>query len=127
MTAPYVLPPIKYEPTGTTNHGRKVYEVTAGGFFSTSNGAVEVPVGYLTDLASIPSALFLLRPDDDRWDVSAIIHDVACRCARLNIRFMTYRIADRLLYDAMLLEGSPKWIALAFWTFVRAKHIMGID
>lgn len=110
-----------YEPTGESRDGRPIYCVTASfGYLVRFGGklhSVNVPNGFLTDLASIPSLPFMPKPGGSLWDDAAIVHDVACIEARKGIR--TRREADAIFYHALRERGCRAYTAWVFWAAVR--------
>jgi hypothetical protein len=109
---------IPYEPTGGFGDGRALYCVTGKTTYLTPDCKVkiEVPAGYVTDLASIPK-LLLLSPKSSLWDDAAIVHDKACDDARDGR--ITRRQADAVFYHAMRERGCTLFTATVLWTSVR--------
>lgn len=71
--------------------------------YYTAQGAIEVPSGFLTDLASIPRVFWPLVPVNGRHRAAAILHDylyVTQPCTRAE--------ADALFLDAMR-AGGVRW------------------
>jgi hypothetical protein len=79
-----------------------------------------VPSGYITDLASIPKAFFLLDPADKAWAAPAVMHDWLCDEARAGR--ITMKEADALFFEALRDNGVSYVTAMAFWVFVRSMH-----
>lgn len=75
--------------------------------------AIQVPAGFLTDLASFPR---IVRPVLDAQTPTthrpATVHDFIY--THLTHRF-TKREADRIFYEALLEEGAGQWVAWAMW------------
>lgn len=77
---------------------------------------IEVPKGFVTDLATIPRIFWSFdSPFDGKYMSSAILHDYLYACSLAHNR----QEADRILYSAMLAEGSSKWTANKFYFAVR--------
>lgn len=115
--------PVQYQPTGETRNGRPLYVVTRPfSYFCRDYPPIFVPIGYVTDLASIPVTMFWLKPNNPKWDAAAIVHDKACRLVGRIGTKITQTQADALLYYAMLDLGASKVMAFGFWTWVRNFH-----
>lgn len=75
---------------------------------------VRVPVGFETDLASVPRVLWSLVPPFGRYSKAAIVHD------RLyNIQDRPKKKADKLFLRAMKDLGVPFWKRKVMYRFVR--------
>ncbi len=72
---------------------------------------ITVPVGFQTDLASIPAAVWVLIPKVGKYDKAAVIHDfLYCHngCTRGE--------ADGVLQEAMRVLKVPGWrLKLIYW------------
>jgi hypothetical protein len=95
-----------------------VWEVGAEG----SGIEIRVPVGFLSDGASIPWPLSIVLNRWGRWRRAACLHD-HCH-ARIRIGYPhphtpTRKDADRQFYDAMLASGVWRVTALVFRAAVR--------
>lgn len=85
-------------------------------------GTITVPVGTVTDLASIPRILrnvWFLDPNG-RSRRPAVLHDYLYRGGDRYGTGMTRAKADRLLRIALQSEGAGRWVAAVFWLGVRA-------
>ena len=75
---------------------------------------ITVPVGFITDFASIPKQLrWLFKPNDKQYAKSSVIHD-----------FMYRKVYDRQFADEVFCEGSkvlgtPKWKRVMMYTALR--------
>lgn len=77
---------------------------------------LKVPKGFVTDLASIPRIFWSFdSPFNGKYMSAAILHDYLYACSIAHSR----QEADRILYSAMLAEGSSKWTANKFYFAVR--------
>ena len=99
---------------------------------ATSPNVVEVPVGFMTDFASIPRLLWWLWPPAGPWAKAAALHDWLYK-TRLVFHLLdhgadmvqkapyacTRREADGTLYDAMIVSGVAKRDALCIYLGVR--------
>lgn len=65
---------------------------------------IEVPAGFVTDLASVPRILWMLLPPDGKYAKAAIIHDYLYDNA-----LRTKAEADCIFLDGMRVLGVPKW------------------
>ena len=121
----------EYKLTGKTKNGRKLYITLNDFWYLMPDGKnptlVEyfVGSGFVTDLASIPNFLFMLKPNSSLWASAAIVHDAACNGVRKGL--LTYKDADALLYYAMIECGSTKLLAWGFWAYVSLRHKLGLE
>lgn len=77
----------------------------------------EVPEGFRTDLASVPSILWPLIGPFGKWSVAAIIHDYLYdKSFEGNI---SREQADKIFYDAMIKHHVAKPTALVMYWAVR--------
>lgn len=65
---------------------------------------IKIPVGFITDLASVPRIMWSFLPPDGKYAKAAIIHDYLYDNA---LRSKTE--ADLIFLDAMTVLGVPKW------------------
>ena len=73
---------------------------------------IVVPIGFVTDFASIPRILRLIIPKLGRWNKAAVLHDHAYQT-----QSMTRKQVDSLFRDAMRDLGVVRWkIFLMFWS-----------
>ncbi|MBC6572515.1 DUF1353 domain-containing protein [Escherichia coli] len=75
---------------------------------------IEVPAGFITDLASVPRIFWVLLPPDGRYAKAAIIHDYLYDNA-----LRTKKEADRIFLEGMKVLGVPKWKRLVMYCAVR--------
>lgn len=72
---------------------------------------IVVPVGFVTDFASIPRLFRLLIPKLGRYNKAAVLHDHAYQT-----QTMSRKQADNLFRDAMIDLGVAKWkYTLMYW------------
>lgn len=69
-----------------------------------NSDVIDVPAGFLTDLARVPRFLWMLLPPDGKYAKAAIIHDYLYDNA-----LRTKAEADRIFLDGMTVLGVPKW------------------
>lgn len=78
-----------------------------------SGDVVTVPVGFVTDFASIPWVIWSWLPSWGKYGKAAVIHDYIyqthCR---------TRDEADRIFYEAMLVSGTKPWKARLMYSAV---------
>jgi len=99
------------------------YEVGALG----SGRVVAVPVGFVTDGASVPRPLWWLLPAWGRYSRAAVVHDFLCdRIERgaAHIHAADRRTADAIFYEAMTVCGVNNVIKFSIWLAVRAFAII---
>lgn len=75
-------------------------------------GLIEAPAGFVTDLCSKPQ-LALAFMGDNEQDAS-VPHDYV-----YNTHCVPRDVADRMLYEACVLDGTPKWRASLIYAGVR--------
>jgi hypothetical protein len=93
--------------------GRQLYMVLARfRYQSDVAGLIDVPAGFITDLASFPQWALALLGDIAQYP--AVAHDFV-----YNMRNVSRAVADKMLYEACLLMAVPKWKALAIYAGVR--------
>jgi len=83
--------------------------------------AVEVPVGFVTDLASIPRVFWSFLPTDGEYAFAAIIHDylywTQCRSRETSDNIFKFAMADlgvsnftaNIIFRAVRLGGQSGW------------------
>ncbi|EBC7338196.1 DUF1353 domain-containing protein [Salmonella enterica] len=79
-----------------------------------NSDAIEVPAGFITDLATIPRIFWSLMPPDGKYAKAAIIHDYLYDNA-----LRTKREADRIFLDGMTVLGVPRWKRTIMYWAVR--------
>lgn len=75
---------------------------------------IDVPVGYITDLASVPRALWSIFPPHGRYAKAAIVHDFLYANAIGDKAF-----ADDVFLEAMTVLDVPRWRRLLMYWAVR--------
>lgn len=80
--------------------GQKTWELTEPLTFNYKGRLLEVPVGFITDLASIPRILFVRYPPVGHYDDEAVLHDWAYK---INFR-ESRKEADKLFEYALWLD-----------------------
>lgn len=87
------------------------------GYYPPASQLIVVPVGYLSDLASVPRlARRLVDSQSPTTRRPAVLHDYLY--TDLTHRFTKFE-ADRMFYDALLEEGTPPLLAWLMWKAVR--------
>ena len=82
---------------------------------------IEVPSGYITDQASVPSIVLpIIVNDTGNIAKAAVVHDFGYTDL---MDVMTKKEVDRMFYDAMLEAGVPKWRARIAYTGVRMNWV----
>ncbi|EHR8187321.1 DUF1353 domain-containing protein [Salmonella enterica] len=75
---------------------------------------IEVPAGFITDLATIPRIFWTLLPPDGKYAKAAIIHDYLYDNA-----LRTKKEADLIFLDGMTVLGVPRWKRMIMYYAVR--------
>jgi len=88
-----------------------IYEIGRKG----SGLCIFVPVGFVTDLASVPRfAWMIFAPSDAQYAAAAVLHDFLCTSPGFN-----RRMADCIFVEALEVLGIPRWRRLAMFYSVR--------
>jgi hypothetical protein len=80
---------------------------------------ITVPVGYTTDLASIPRIFWVILPPQGQYIKAAVIHDYLCDLAKTDDDYM---YADQVFYEAMRVSGVSYIKAKIMYLAVRSHH-----
>lgn len=84
--------------------------------FSIDNVYYSVPAGFETDLASVPRILWsIYSPSKAETIPGAVIHDFLYS----GVLDVTRKEADSILFDALILKGTPQITAFKYWAAVR--------
>lgn len=79
-----------------------------------SRDSIHVPANSITDFASVPRIFWALLPPWSTYGKAAVLHDYIyqshCR---------TREEADRIFYEAMLVNGTGRWKARVMYLAVR--------
>ncbi len=70
---------------------------------------VRVPVGFVTDFASIPRLFWALLPPTGTYGKAAVVHDDLYRFPRMVVPTVTRLQADRTLREGMIALSVP-WL-----------------
>ncbi|EKI1090358.1 DUF1353 domain-containing protein [Salmonella enterica] len=92
----------------------RVYESFAFYLSDDNRDVIEVPAGFVTDLATVPRIFWILLPPDGKYAKAAIIHDYLYDNA-----LRTKREADRIFLDGMTVLGVPRWKRMIMYYAVR--------
>lgn len=92
----------------------RVYEPFEFYLSDDNSDVIEVPAGFITDLATIPRIFWTFMPPDGKYAKAAIIHDYLYYNA-----LRTKYEADRIFLDGMTVLGVPKWKRLVMYLVVR--------
>ena len=118
------LTPLRVEPVDDNERRWRVlepfeYVATVG----TTSWTITVPVGFITDFASIPRALWSILPPTGRYGKAAVIHDFLYIQANATIPGTTTvllkAMADKIFLDAMTELGVPAWQRYPMYEGVR--------
>lgn len=80
-----------------------------------SDNVITVPIGFVTDYASIPSIFYtLIGPPTGRYGKAAVIHDYL-----YDTQTTTRKEADKIFLEAMKVLKVPWWKRRMMWFAVR--------
>jgi len=79
-----------------------------------SHNIITVPVGFVTDFASVPRPLWWLIPFHGKFTKGSVIHDWLYQTHQC-----TRKEADDIFYEAMLVGGTCPWKAKLMHIAVR--------
>ena len=85
---------------------------------------ITVPVGFVTDFASIPWIFWTFLPAWGRYGKAAVVHDYLYQQHATHLcenRWFVFsrKNADNIFYEAMLVSGTRHWKARVMWLAVR--------
>jgi len=116
---------LDYIPVGKDSRGRRLYELTRAvtyrvGSLEDPFFAVTAPVGFRTDLATIPWPFRLVFRPNGRYAPAAVIHDYLLHLYHDN-RGTTFSrlVIDAIFYESMLVLGVNRITAGLFYYSVR--------
>ncbi|EAS5299210.1 DUF1353 domain-containing protein [Salmonella enterica] len=92
----------------------RVHEPFAFYLSNDNSDVIEVPAGFITDLATIPRIFWSLMPPDGKYAKAAIIHDYLYDNA-----LRTKKEADLIFLDGMTVLGVPRWKRMIMYYAVR--------
>ncbi|ENL6118451.1 DUF1353 domain-containing protein, partial [Salmonella enterica] len=92
----------------------RVYEPFEFYLSDDNSDVIEVPAGFVTDLASVPRIFWTILPPDGKYAKAAIIHDWMYDNA-----LRTKKEADKIFLDGMMVLGVPKWKRTVMYWAVR--------
>ncbi len=100
-----------------SNEGRGSWRLASPLTYSSdvSGLTITVPVGFITDFASVPRAPIAFWLTGDTAHEPAVIHDYLYATGLL-----PRALADSVLLEAMAVEGVPSWRRYAMYYAVRA-------
>ncbi|MDE2106452.1 MAG: DUF1353 domain-containing protein [Patescibacteria group bacterium] len=92
--------------------------------FSTNDFLTVVPVGFVTDLASVPKIFWDILPPFGKYTEAAVVHDWLYRR-----QFTTRKFADGCLRAGMKACGVPRWQVVVIYYAVRwfGRHAWNDD
>ncbi|EAV4234148.1 DUF1353 domain-containing protein [Salmonella enterica subsp. enterica] len=92
----------------------RVHEPFAFYLSNDNSDVIDVPAGFVTDLATIPRIFWSLMPPDGKYAKAAIIHDYLYDNA-----LRTKKEADLIFLDGMTVLGVPRWKRTIMYYAVR--------
>lgn len=99
--------------------GRR-WKIHEGFSYETDGGAViEVPAGFVTDLASVPRILWNIFPPFGTYIRAAVIHDKLYADHRAGLGHYSRAYADAVLLEAMADDNVSRWQRRIIWIAVR--------
>ena len=94
------------------------FEFYVGESEATATARYSVPIGFVTDLTSVPRVLWALLPPHGRYAKAAILHDYLLTKVRAGE--LSRPTADAIFYQAMKVLAVPTWQA---WLMYRAVSL----
>lgn len=109
------------EVSDTAAEGRGLWRLTAPLVFRSdlTNETITVPVGFVTDFASVPRVPIAFLLCGDTASKPAALHDWLYTATNGKHPVRDRATADAILQEAALCEGVPKWRAFMLWAGVR--------
>lgn len=108
--------PLVLEPTADgkrwTIHEAFSYETDSGWI-------INVPKGFVTDLASVPRFLWPLFPPFGTYTRAAVLHDFLYDQHRRRVKHYSRAFADAILLEAMADCCTPRLVRWCVWSGVR--------
>lgn len=103
--------------TDVGNEGRGSWSILSPLKYQADSGVVyTVPIGFVTDFASVPRIPIIFDLVGDRGNEAATLHDwLYSKPHAVPDR----ETADKLLKEAALAQGCPAWVAWALYFGVR--------
>lgn len=92
----------------------RVHEPFAFYLSNDNSDVIEVPAGFITDLATVPRIFWIMLPPDGKYAKASIIHDYLYDNA-----LRTKKEADRIFLDGMTVLGVPRWKRMIMYYAVR--------
>lgn len=83
-----------------------------------SDEVIKVPVGFITDCASVPRIFWTVISPVDRHAKAAVVHDYACGLKEYN-----RKEADLIFKEALKVLGVRKWKVYSMYYSVRLYSI----
>ena len=84
---------------------------------------ITVPIGFVTDFASIPRFARMIIPKLGRWNKAAVLHDYLYQNHIVRYKNLTFTVArkqaDLIFLDTMKELGVKKWKRLLMFMSVR--------
>ncbi|PCJ96799.1 MAG: phage tail protein [Hyphomicrobiales bacterium] len=85
---------------------------------------INVPIGFETDLASIPWPVSKIFKPDGKYAKAAVIHDYLLYLIKNDTPMVNRKTADSIFYEAMLVLKIPKYKAYIFYRSVRLYSVL---
>jgi hypothetical protein len=93
-------------------HWKTLNQIT----YTTDSGLpINVPAGFVTDLASVPRVFWNIFPPFGKYDGAAIVHDYL-----YTTQILDRWASDKILLEAMKAEGVNAFTRWTFYELVRA-------
>ena len=99
-------------------YGGRNWQLTRRLVYHGARQAFIVPVGFLTDFASVPRLLMSLVPPIGKWTRAAVLHDWLCTVG-IMLGIVTSREADGIFRRVMREEGVGLVLRWNMWVAVR--------
>lgn len=110
--------PFNADRLGVDWHGGKRWVLTRPLVYQGERQTFVVPVGFVTDFASVPRILMSLVPPIGTWTRAAVLHDWLCTVG-IELGLVSSRDADGIFRRVMREEGVNFVLRWLMWVAVR--------
>lgn len=98
---------------------KRTFELTKPIVIHSRGHRIEVPIGFLTDFASVPRFFWRIFPPWDTHRLSAVVHDYLCVSSEV-----PRKEADLIFLDLMQRQGVSWWKRTVMYRAVRTYAVL---